>query len=102
MPVITITDASVFHEQSTLPLGLARNGCIKPLMFLRNILRQGLSTSGFAQLVHVSTFGIAKYKKKLPFLLFRDTNTGGAEVPCHGIILDGTPEPAVHQQTTKV
>ncbi len=51
---------SALHEQSTLALGLARNGCIKPLMFLRNILKQGLSTSGFVQLVHVSTFGICQ------------------------------------------
>ena len=51
---------SVLHEQSTLPLGRHTQWCIKPLMFLRNILKRGLSTSGSVQLVHVSTFGICQ------------------------------------------
>ncbi len=42
-------------------------------------------------------------KKELPFLFYlkRDTNTGGAEVPCHGIILDGTSETCCTPANTK-
>jgi len=51
---------SAFHENSTLPLGRHTQWCIKPLMFLRNILKRGLSTSGSVQLFHGSTFGICQ------------------------------------------
>ena len=36
-----------------------------------------------------------------PLHLKRDTNTGGAEVPCHGIILDGTLETCCLHQNYK-
>ncbi len=40
-------------------------------------------------------------KKELSFLFYMDTNTGSAEVPCHGIILDGTSETCCTPANTK-
>ena len=76
------------------------------LVFLHS--RKACRRHGFcthcATSAHAAVHSIPKYKKEtaVPFLyLKRDTNTGGAEVPCHGIILDGTLETCCTHQNYK-